>query len=123
MATQPAARQRLIDAMRARTCFCGADSCQKAEEYVDAFAHELAEQLRTESGSYGSPRYDYELGPGLARAADLIDPETRQDGVQPCSAALLPFGSAPADPCIVKGKHLEHATVEGRRWTVEEPQS
>lgn len=42
MTTQPTARQRLIDAMQADTCFCGADSCQTAEEYVDAFARELA---------------------------------------------------------------------------------
>lgn len=35
---------------------------------------QAAEQLRNASGSYGSPSYDHELGPGLAQAADLIDP-------------------------------------------------
>ncbi|WP_406156926.1 hypothetical protein [Streptomyces canus] len=42
--TDPTARQRLLDAMRNRTCFCGADSCKTAEDYVDALVHELAEQ-------------------------------------------------------------------------------
>lgn len=44
MTDQPTARQRLLDAMRARACFCGADSCHNAEDYVDALVHELAEQ-------------------------------------------------------------------------------
>ncbi|BBC35251.1 hypothetical protein SGFS_065450 [Streptomyces graminofaciens] len=47
------------------------------EQLVDDYAHHLAEQLRTASGSYGSPNYDYELGPGLGRAADLIDPKAQ----------------------------------------------
>ncbi|NUS86341.1 MAG: hypothetical protein HOY75_27370 [Streptomyces sp.] len=61
----------------------------------------------------------------LPNGCECMDPAAagvRQDGAQPCSAALLPFGTAPADRCMVKGKHLEHATAEGRRWTVEEPQ-
>lgn len=70
------ARQRLIDAMASRTCFCGADSCRNAEEYVDAFAHQLAEQLRNDAATgdkSGLTRIYYRL------AADRIDPKAADD--------------------------------------------
>jgi hypothetical protein len=72
---EPTARQRLIDAMASRTCFCGADSCQNAAQYVDAYAHQLAEQIRNvvppTAITPGGPYTD-----GQMFAADLIDPET-----------------------------------------------
>jgi len=78
---EPTARQALINAMTSRTCFCGADSCQNAEQYVDAFAHQLAEQQR----KHWIPRppgetadYLRGLDDGLDKAADLIDPEKQR---------------------------------------------
>lgn len=70
------ARQQLIDAMTSRTCFCGADSCRNAEEYVDAFAHQLAEQLRADAATgdkSGLTRIYYRA------AADRIDPQATHD--------------------------------------------
>jgi hypothetical protein len=78
---QPTARQKLIEAMRTRTCFCGADSCHNAEQYVNAYAHELAEQQR----KHWIPRppgetadYVRGLDDGFDKAADLIDPEPQR---------------------------------------------
>lgn len=65
-------RERLLAAIDTTWAYGELDATP--EQLVDGYTHHLAEQLRTESGTYGSPRYDYELGPGLARAADLIDP-------------------------------------------------
>lgn len=74
------ARQRLIDAMTdSDTCFCGADSCQNAEQYVGAYAHQLAEQIRQErdeANTPGSPATP-DLIRGMTHAADLIDPEAQ----------------------------------------------
>ncbi len=74
-------RERLLAAIDQR--WAHGELGATPEELVDEYAHQLAEQLRTESGSYGSPRYDYELGPGLARAADLIDPATAPPAQRP----------------------------------------
>lgn len=68
-------RERLLAAIDQRWAY--GELGATPEQLVDGYAHHLAEQLRTESGSYGSPRYDYELGPGLAHGADLIDPEAK----------------------------------------------
>ena len=77
---EPTARQQLIDVMRARTCFCGADSCTSAEPLVDALltehAHQLAEHLRNDAATGDKS--------GLARiyyraAADRIDPRAADD--------------------------------------------
>lgn len=74
---QPTARERLITAMRNRTCFCGADSCQNPEPLVDAVAHELAEQIRTTD----LPEIHVDMfDNGTQWAADLIDPEVSSDG-------------------------------------------
>jgi hypothetical protein len=73
---EPTARQRLITAMTdSDTCFCGADSCQNAEQYVDAYAHQLAEQQRAAIKETDDPVfYAGEAG----WLADLIDPETQR---------------------------------------------
>lgn len=34
----------------------------------------------------------------------------------PCPAALLPLGSDPVEPCIVRGHHTQHRTAEDRTW-------
>ncbi|AVH59952.1 MULTISPECIES: hypothetical protein [Streptomyces] len=83
MTDQPTARQRLLDAMRARTCFCGADSCQNAEPLVDAYAHELAEQQRHNFGIGDAPVKAHcdpacDFCRGVSSAADFIDPETQR---------------------------------------------
>jgi len=84
--TEPTARQRLLAAMRARTCFCGADSCHNAEEYVDAYAHELADQIREkvqrqqaeQEQRFGKSDHESQLQWDAVRdAADLIDPEVQ----------------------------------------------
>lgn len=55
--------------------------------------------------------------------ADAIDRIQRltpdEDDEQPgdCPAALLPLGSDPAEPCVVKGKHDEHRNAAGETWT------
>ena len=73
--TDPTARQRLLDAMRARACFCGADSCKSAEQYVDAYAHELAEQIRNSERlrDYTDDHMD-----DCNQAANEIDPEAQR---------------------------------------------
>lgn len=39
------ARQRLLKALTDERCFCGAtDACPPPEHYIDAYAHQLAEQ-------------------------------------------------------------------------------
>jgi hypothetical protein len=43
-------------------------AASRAQAYRDA-----ARIMREESGSYGSPSYDYETGPGMGRAADRLD--------------------------------------------------
>ncbi|MGW5408989.1 hypothetical protein [Streptomyces spiralis] len=44
----------------------------KAQERAEVL-RDAARVLRAASGSYGSPSYDYELGPGLADAANRLD--------------------------------------------------
>jgi hypothetical protein len=80
---QPTARQRLLDAMRNRTCFCGADSCQDPEPLVDALlaehAHQLAEQQREDidlTTHSGESIYLCE-DCAVVRAAASIDPEVQ----------------------------------------------
>lgn len=53
------------------------------------------------------------------RMADEAQQADTQEAPR-CSAALLPFGSAPADPCVRQGRHHEHVNAEGHRWTTEE---
>ncbi|MFD3814971.1 hypothetical protein ACFWRZ_07885 [Streptomyces rubiginosohelvolus] len=36
-----------------------------------------------------------------------------------CSAGLLPLGDAPVERCVETGRHTEHATANGQRWTDE----
>jgi hypothetical protein len=71
---EPTARQRLINAMTdPDTCFCGADPCQTAEQYVDAFAHELAQEQRRFMKSKG-PVWTGAIG----QIVNHIDPEKQQ---------------------------------------------
>ena len=76
MTEQPTARQRLLDALRTGACFCGADSCQDPEPLVDAYAHQLAEELRADAAAgdkSGLTRIYYRA------AADRIDPKAADD--------------------------------------------
>lgn len=34
-----------------------------------------------------------------------------------CSAALMPLGSDPVEPCVVHGPHRRHRSLLGQRWT------
>ncbi len=68
------ARERILRALTEDACMCGGDACGTPEQYVDAFAHELAEQIRaavpppaiTSGGPYTN---------GQMFAANVIDPE------------------------------------------------
>lgn len=61
------ARQRLLKALTDERCFCGATaSCPPPEQYIDAYAHELAEKIRSHYPLNATSVHD---------AADLIDPE------------------------------------------------
>jgi hypothetical protein len=73
--TDPTARQRLLDAMRNRTCFCGADSCHNAEDYVDDYAHQLAETIRNRDYDPGAVEPVHLT---VQADADLIDPEAQR---------------------------------------------
>ena len=47
----------------------------------------------------------------------LPEPPARVDHhVAHCSAALLPMGSAPIEPCIEVGPHTQHRNVAGDTW-------
>jgi hypothetical protein len=71
---EPTARQTLINAMTdPDTCFCGADSCKNAEQYVDAFAHQLAEQQRAFLRSKGTVWTG-----SIGQVIDHIDPEKQR---------------------------------------------
>jgi hypothetical protein len=70
------ARERLIRALTDDNCMCGGEACPPAEQYVDAYAHELAEQLRHDAASgdkSGLTRIYYRA------AADFIDPRAADD--------------------------------------------
>ena len=69
----PDARQQLIAAMRTRTCFCGADSCQTPEPLIDAYAHQLAEKIRQSKCDPG-----VDICACCEKAADLIDPQAQR---------------------------------------------
>ncbi|MCX4697031.1 hypothetical protein [Streptomyces sp. NBC_01373] len=73
MTDHPSARQRLLDAMRNRTCFCGADSCQTPEPLIDAYAHELAEQQRAFLRSKGTVWTG-----SIGQVINHIDPEAQR---------------------------------------------
>lgn len=50
-----------------------------------------------------------------------VDPQPageaqRAELAAPCTAALLPLGSEPVDPCIRRGKHDSHKTASGVLW-------
>jgi hypothetical protein len=70
---EPDARQRLLDALRTGACFCGADSCQNPDPLVDAYAHELAEQIRQDTTVMSEAGDQYALC-----YADLIDPKVQR---------------------------------------------
>jgi len=44
-----------------------------------------------------------------AELDDLTQPD--------CPAGLLPLGSDPVEPCVVRGRHDAHETAAGERWT------
>lgn len=44
------------------------------------------------------------------------DPADDEPEPVPCSACLLPKGTAPVERCIVEGPHKQHVTALGRRW-------
>jgi len=71
------ARARLVKALTSYACVCGRSSaCPTPEQLVDAFAHELAEQLRQEAArgdKSGLTRIYYRA------SADLIDPHAAED--------------------------------------------
>lgn len=69
------ARERLLDAMRNCTCFCGANSCHNAEDYVDAYAHQLAETIRNRDYDPGAVEPVHLT---VQTDADLIDPEAQR---------------------------------------------
>ncbi|MEU5322943.1 hypothetical protein AB0G67_40265 [Streptomyces sp. NPDC021056] len=63
----------------------------------------------------------------LVRAVDRKDPDGQPVGwdkpefqPSPCSSGLLPLGSGPVEPCIVRGRHYVHETADGRKWTNED---
>lgn len=72
MTDQPTAREKLVEAMRTRTCSCGAASCHNADQYVDAFAHELAELQRLRMDELDLTCQKARV---VGRIVDLIDPE------------------------------------------------
>lgn len=77
VADRHTARQRLIDALTdPDTCFCGADLCQSAEQYVDAYTHQLAEKIRAAYSGTGPDEDNWITTP--YDAADLIDPEAQR---------------------------------------------
>lgn len=72
------ARERLIRALSddEPPCMCGGQACPTPEALVDAFTHELAEQLRKDASAgdkSGLTRIYYRA------AADLIDPQAHDD--------------------------------------------
>jgi hypothetical protein len=78
------ARQRLLKALTDDRCFCGAtDACPPPEQYIDNFAHQLAEQQRNHFGVGDAPAVrahcdpDCDFCQGVTSAADLIDPEAK----------------------------------------------
>ncbi|OEV14071.1 hypothetical protein [Streptomyces nanshensis] len=50
-------------------------------------------------------------------AVRLFLEATNEAATATCSAALLPQGSAPAEPCVVTGPHKDHRTAAGETWT------
>jgi hypothetical protein len=57
----------------------------------------------------------------IAASAQGAETTHAEGNAQPsCSAALLPFGRKPAEPCVRKGRHKVHCTAEGCEWTNEE---
>jgi hypothetical protein len=59
------------------------------------------------------------VGERLSRHPDEVTctgDATTGETAAPCPAALLPRGTEPAEPCVVKGPHDDHVTAQGRRW-------
>lgn len=63
----------------------------------------------------------------LVRAVDRKEADERPVGWDrpefqpaPCPSGLLPLGSGPVEPCIVRGRHYVHETSDGRKWTNED---
>lgn len=70
------ARARVLTGLRRNLMHSGyghADAQQRAEALLDAYAHELAEQIRADATGIHGGAYD-----GRMAAADLIDPEAQQ---------------------------------------------
>ena len=55
----------------------------------------------------------------LVEAVDKLPADQQPIGWvrQPCTAALMPLGTEPVEPCVVIGKHVTHQTKAGRKWT------
>jgi hypothetical protein len=60
---------------------CGVPKrCERTDRLVDAFAHELAERIRSERGTTSLPDGHFFFS-GMDFAADLIDPQAQQPPV------------------------------------------
>ena len=74
--TVKTARERLLRALADNDlCFCGGEACPTPEQYVDAYAHQLAEQIRNSERlrDYTDDHMD-----DCNQAADEIDPEAQR---------------------------------------------
>ncbi|MFL1903117.1 hypothetical protein ACJWDR_29030 [Streptomyces tauricus] len=79
-----AARQALLRALADDgSCTCGGPACPTPEALIDAYAHQLAEQIRedtrallTQVTAVHGADWGRTWAQGRERAADLIDPET-----------------------------------------------
>lgn len=68
------ARQRLLKALTDERCFCGAtDACPPPEQYIDAYAHQLAEQQRAFLRSKGTVWTG-----SIGQVINHIDPEAQR---------------------------------------------
>lgn len=97
--------REVCDAMAARgeTTWRGILAEEVAEAFAETDPEKLLVELDQSAAVIAAWRYDL-----LRRMAQAKNGS--------CSAALLPVGSDPVEPCIVRGKHDAHQNAAGQTW-------
>lgn len=103
----------------------GCPECERCwSEYVKALREAgwapRSETLREAARLNESTNRDDDATALLDNLADAAERDETGEGISPCTASLLPLGTAPVEPCVKRGPHGFHRNAAGWTWTDED---